>query len=209
MEGGTTRPGVVLSTRVTLPAMNLQEARALMHEWVQSPALRIHMETVAACMGRYAQLLDPHHPAHEEAWRTAGLLHDFDYERHPTADEHPKVGVAHLATLGVDDSILNAIRGHASERTGYTRITPMDKALFACDELAGFIVACAKVRPDGLATLEPKSVRKKLRDKSFAAAVSREDIALGLTELTPLIPTLTEDQHIQNCIDAIRETPIR
>lgn len=185
--------------------MNLSQARALMHEWVQSPALRIHMETVAACMGRYAALLDP---THEEQWRTAGLLHDFDYERHPTADEHPKVGVAHLATLGVDDVILNAIRGHASERTGYTRTTPMDKALFACDELAGFIVACAKVRPDGLATLEPKNVKKKLKDKAFAAAVSRDDITLGVSELAPLA-NITEDQHIQNCIDAIRDVPIK
>jgi putative nucleotidyltransferase with HDIG domain len=185
--------------------MNLAQARALMHEWVQSPALRVHMETVAACMGRYAQQLDP---ANEEHWRIAGLLHDFDYERHPTADEHPKVGVAHLATLGVSDTILNAIRGHASERTGYSRSTPTDKALFACDELAGFIVACAKVRPDGLASLEPKSVKKKLKDKAFAAAISREDIALGLSELGPLA-NVTEAQHIQNCIEAIREVPIK
>ncbi|HYE60543.1 MAG TPA: HDIG domain-containing protein [Phycisphaerales bacterium] len=185
--------------------MNLDQARTLMHEWVQSPALRIHMETVAACMGRYAKQLEP---AYEEQWRIAGLLHDFDYERHPTAEEHPKVGVAHLATLGVDESIMNAIRGHASERTGYIRATPMDKALFACDELAGFIVACAKVRPDGLATLEPKSVKKKLKDKAFAAAVSREDIALGVSELGPLA-NVTDEQHIQNCIEAIREVPIK
>jgi putative nucleotidyltransferase with HDIG domain len=185
--------------------MNLTQARDLMHEWVQSPALRVHMEAVSACMGRYARLLDP---ANEENWRIAGLLHDFDYERHPTADEHPKVGVAHLATLGVNETILNAIRGHASERTGYSRATPMDKALFACDELAGFIVACAKVRPDGLANLEPKSVKKKLKDKAFAAAVSREDIALGLSELGPLA-SVSEDQHMQNCIDAIREVPIK
>jgi len=178
----------------------------LMHEWVQSPAMRVHMEAVAACMGRYAAQLEP---ANEEAWRVAGLLHDFDYERHPTGEEHPKVGVAHLATRGVDESILNAIRGHASERTGYTRITPMDKALFACDELAGFIVACAKVRPDGLASLEAKSVKKKLKDKGFAAAVSREDIAVAVAELTALIPSLTEDQHIQNCIEAIRDVPLR
>lgn len=185
--------------------MNLDQARALMHEWVQNPALRIHMEAVAACMGRYARALEP---GNEEAWRVAGLLHDFDYERHPTADEHPRVGVAHLAGLGVEEAILNAIRGHASERTGYTRTTPMDKALFACDELAGFIVACAKVRPDGLASLEPKSVRKKLKDKAFAAAVSREDIALGISELAP-IANIDETQHFQNCIDAIHEVPLK
>jgi putative nucleotidyltransferase with HDIG domain len=172
-----------------------------MESWVASPALRIHMECVAACMGAYAKKLAP---AEEEKWRTAGILHDFDYEKHPTAEEHPKVGVAHLKTLGVDEDVLHAILGHAAERTGVTRTSPMDKALFAVDELAGFIVACCKVRPDGIASLEPKSVKKKLKDKAFAAAVSREDIALGVSEIGPLA-SLDETGHIQLCIDAIRE----
>jgi len=171
-----------------------------MHEWVQSPALRVHMEAVAASIGAYAQTLDA---ANEERWRIAGLLHDFDYEKHPMAQQHPMVGVAHLRTLGVDDEILNAILGHASDRTGVVRETPMAKVLFAVDELSGFIVACAKVRPNGIADLEAKSVRKKLKDKAFAAAVSREDIAQGVLELGPLT-ALDETAHIQVCIDAIR-----
>jgi putative nucleotidyltransferase with HDIG domain len=180
--------------------MTLIEARTLMESWVASPALRTHMECVAACMGAYAKKLSP---ADEERWRVAGLLHDFDYEKHPTPEEHPKVGVAHLRSIGVDEDILHAILGHAAERTGVTRTTPMDKALFAVDELAGFIVACAKVRPDGLASLEPKSVKKKLKDRSFAAAVSREDIAVGIADIGPLAG-VDEDAHIQLCIDAIR-----
>jgi predicted hydrolase (HD superfamily) len=128
-----------------------------------------------------------------------GLLHDFDYERHPSKEDHPFVGVEHLRSRGdVDAEILSAILGHA-EYSGVQRSTPMAKALFAVDELAGFIVACCKVRPNGIADLEPKSVRKKLRDKAFAAAVSREDIARGTAELG-----VDEAAHIQTCIDALR-----
>lgn len=179
--------------------MNLAEARVLMNEWVLNPSLRTHMESVAACMNAYAGRLDP---ANAERWAIAGLLHDFDYERHPTGEEHPNVGVAHLRALGVDEEILTAILGHASERTGVARTTPMDKALFAVDELAGFIVACAKVRPNGLTDLEAKSVKKKLKDKAFAAAVSREDIAVGAAELGTLTG-MDETGHIQFCIEAI------
>jgi putative nucleotidyltransferase with HDIG domain len=184
--------------------MTPENARALMHNWVQSQALRIHMETVGLCCRAYAQKLDP---ANADRWQSAGILHDFDYEKHPTAEEHPKVGVAHLRSLHVDDEILNAILGHAAERTGVVRETPMAKALFACDELAGFIVACAKVRPNGISDLEPKSVKKKLKDKAFAANVSREDIAQGIAELASLLsadPAIFETQHLQTCIDAIR-----
>ncbi|MEO1130082.1 MAG: HD domain-containing protein [Planctomycetota bacterium] len=179
--------------------MNLNEARVLMHEWTASEALRVHMECVAACVGSYARQLDPER---EEQWRVCALLHDFDYEKHPSEKEHPFVGVAHLKDLGVESEITDAILGHA-EYSGVPRETPLAKALFACDELAGFIVACAKVRPNGIADLAPKSVKKKLKDKGFAAAVSREDIAIGLEELGPLAGVdLTE--HIQRCIDAIR-----
>ena len=185
--------------------MTPDAARSLMHQWVSSESLRTHMETVGLCCRAYALKLDP---AQADRWQSAGLLHDFDYEKHPTADEHPKVGVAHLRSLRVDDEILNAILGHASERTGVARETPMAKALFACDELAGFIVACAKVRPNGISDLEPKSVKKKLKDKAFAANVSRDDIARGIAELAPLLnppdPAAFETQHIQTCIDAIR-----
>lgn len=183
--------------------MTLADARALMESWTASPALRVHMEAVAACMRAYADKLQPDQA---ERWTTAGLLHDFDYERHPTPEEHPVVGVRHLDTLGVDAEIREAILAH-TERTGVPRSTPMAKALFAVDELAGFIVACAKVRPNGITDLEAKSVRKKLKDKAFAAAVSRDDIATGTRELAALTgtdPAEFEGAHIQTCIDAIR-----
>jgi len=175
--------------------MKLDDARAILHEWVANPALRHHMECVAACMGAYAELVVP---AERERWMLAGLLHDLDWERHPTAEEHPRVGVAFLRGRGVDEEILHAIMAHAPY-TGTARDTPMARHLFAVDELAGFIVACGKVRPDGVATLEPSSVRKKLKNLAFAAAVSREDIATGIAELG-----VAEDEHLARCIAAIR-----
>lgn len=171
-----------------------------MEQWVASPALRVHMECVAACMGAYAEKLEP---SETERWHIAGLLHDFDYEKHPSKDEHPFVGVKYLqANTDVDQEITDAILGHA-EYSGTPRTTPMQIALFAVDELAGFIVACAKVRPNGIADLQPKSVKKKLKDKAFAANVSRDDIAKGLSEIGPLAG-VDETQHIQVCIDALR-----
>jgi predicted hydrolase (HD superfamily) len=175
--------------------MNLEEARVLMHEWTSNPALRVHMECVAACLGWYAKAMQPDQ---EERWRLAGLLHDMDWERHQNHEEHPFVAVNVLREKGVDEEVLTAILGHA-EYSGTPRETPMAKVLFAVDELAGFIVACAKVRPDGIASLEPKSVKKKLKDKAFAAAVSRDDIRKGIAELD-----VDESAHIQTCIDAIR-----
>jgi putative nucleotidyltransferase with HDIG domain len=175
--------------------MTVDEARALMEEWTKSPALRIHMESVAACMKAYAEKLQPDAV---DRWITCGLLHDFDYEKHPTAEEHPYVGVEELAKRGVDEEIRTAIMGHA-EYTGTPRETPMAKTLFAVDELAGFIVACCKVRPEGVMTLEPKSVKKKLKDKSFAAAVNRQDIETGVAELG-----VDKTEHIQTCIDALK-----
>lgn len=179
--------------------MTVDEARKLMNEWVQSPSLRVHMESVAACMRAYANRLAPDQA---DRWTVAGLLHDFDYERHPSAEEHPYTGVKHLESLGVDEETRAAILGHA-EYTGTARDTPMAKALYAVDELAGFIVACAKVRPNGIGDLEPKSVRKKLKDKAFAANVNREDIARGISEIGPLAG-VDEAGHIQSCIDAMR-----
>jgi putative nucleotidyltransferase with HDIG domain len=180
--------------------MTIDEARQLMHEWTQNSALRTHMECVAACMAAYAERLEP---KQKDRWIVCGLLHDFDYEKHPSKEEHPFVGVEHLRRNGdVDEEIINAILGHA-EYSGVPRVTPMQKALFAVDELAGFIVACAKVRPNGIADLEPSSVKKKLKDKAFAAAVSREDIATGIAELGP-VANVDQTQHIQICIEAIR-----
>ncbi len=176
--------------------MTPDQARALMHEWTQSASLRTHMETVAACMAEYAGRMEP---AEQDRWVVAGLLHDFDYEKHPSREEHPFVGVEHLRARGdVDGEIIDAILGHATY-SGTPRQTPMQKCLFAVDELAGFIVACAKVRPSGLGDLEAKSVRKKLKDKAFAAAVSREEISQGAEELG-----VDLNEHIQTCIEAIR-----
>jgi predicted hydrolase (HD superfamily) len=175
--------------------MTIEQARLLMHEWIANSALRAHMECVAACMGTYAEKLDPDQ---KERWMVCGLLHDLDWEKHPTMQEHPFVAVEHLRTLGLDEEILEAILGHA-DYSGTPRTTLMAKALYAVDELAGFIVACAKVRPAGIADLEPKSVKKKLKDKAFAAAVSREDIRQGIAELG-----VDETEHIRTCIAAIR-----
>ncbi len=176
--------------------MSPNDARALMQQWTQSPALRQHMEAVAACMAAYAEKLDP---PQRDRWVAAGLLHDMDYEKHPTRSEHPFVAVEHLQGRGdVDDEIIQAILGHA-EYSGVERKTSMAKTLFAVDELAGFIVACCKVRPNGISDLEPKSVTKKLKDKAFAAAVSRLDIDQGIAELG-----VERSDHIQICIDAIR-----
>ncbi len=174
--------------------MTPEEARSLMREWTQSESLRGHMESVAACMGAYADRLAP---ADRDRWVVAGLLHDFDYEKHPTPAEHPYIGVRHLEALGVDEEIRTAILGHAAY-TNTPRVTPMARSLFAVDELAGFIVACAKVRPTGVEGMEPSSVKKKLKDRSFAAAVSREDIRLGAEEIGVDLA-----EHIRTCIDAI------
>ena len=176
--------------------MDITAARTLMHEWVANPSLRIYMEAVAACMARCARDAAPDQV---ERWTVAGLLHDFDYERHPSPEEHPAVGVAHLRRLGVDDETLQAILGHA-EYTGTPRISAMARHLFAVDELAGFIVACGRVRPDGLASLDAAGVRKKLKTPAFAAAVSRDDIARGIAELS-----IDADAHVTRCIEAIRD----
>lgn len=177
--------------------MTIETARDVMQEWVQSPALRQHMECVAACMAGYAQRVEP---SEVDRWVVCGLLHDFDYELHPTKEEHPFVGTAYLRERGdVDDEIINAILGHAPY-SGVPRESAMAKHLFAVDELAGFIVAVCKVRPGGIDGLAPKSVRKKLKTAKFAAAVSREDIALGCDELG-----CEQAELIQGCIDAISE----
>ncbi|MDP7070710.1 MAG: HD domain-containing protein [Phycisphaerales bacterium] len=176
--------------------MNVNQARTLMHEWVQSDSLRHHMECVSACMRHCAERIAP---SEVERWEVCGLLHDFDYERHPTMETHPFVGVAHLREhTDVDEEILEAILGHALY-SGVPRQSDMARHLFAMDELAGFIVACCKVRPGGIDGLTPKSVRKKLKTASFAAAVSRSDIAIGAEELG-----LEPAEHIQWCIDGLR-----
>jgi predicted hydrolase (HD superfamily) len=175
-------------------------ALALVHEYTASDALRKHMYAVEIAMRAMAARAgeDP------EAWGTVGLVHDFDYERFPNAAhapdaEHPSEGVRILASLGAPESWQQAILGHAAY-TGVPRETPMARALFAVDELCGFLVACALVRPSrSLADLEPKSVLKKLKDKAFARGVSREDVRVGAEELGwPL------EELIQFLLEALR-----
>ena len=174
--------------------MNTNEARLLMWEWVKSEALRTHMECVAACMHSYCK----GNESEKEQWAVAGLLHDFDYEKHPSIEEHPFVGVNYLKkNTDISKEIIDAILGHATY-SGVERKTNMAKTLFAVDELAGFIVACALIRPTRLEGMKAKSVIKKLKNKNFAAAVSREDIKIGSEELA-----MDLNEHINNCIQAI------
>jgi putative nucleotidyltransferase with HDIG domain len=164
--------------------MNRKQALELMHSYTASDALRKHMYAVEIAMRAMALKYggDP------ESWGVVGLLHDFDYERFPNADhapdrEHPAEGVRLLAGRGLPAEAQQAILGHAAY-TGVPRTTPMAKALFAVDELCGFLVACALVRPSrSLADLEVSSVKKKLKDKAFARGVSREDVHTGAAEL--------------------------
>jgi putative nucleotidyltransferase with HDIG domain len=180
--------------------LSRDHALALVHEHTQSEALRKHMYAVELAMRAMAERMggDP------DAWGIVGLLHDFDYERWPNAAhaadaEHPAHGVRLLAERGAPDEWQRAILGHA-HYTGVPRDTPIAKALFAVDELCGFLVACALVRPSkSLADLEVSSVKKKLKDKAFARGVSREDVIRGAEELgVPL------DEHIAFVLGALR-----
>ena len=180
--------------------MNRAEALALMQEHTQSPSLRQHMLAVEAAMRAYAAKYgeDP------EAWGLVGLLHDFDYEKFPNqehspSDGHPAWGVDLLRSKGVAEPLLRAVLGHATY-SGVPRDTQMAKTLFAVDELCGFLVACALVRPSkSFADLEVSSVKKKLKDKAFARGVNRAEVRQGAEELgVPL------DEHIAFCIQALR-----
>lgn len=176
--------------------MSVDGARQLMHEWVESASLRNHMESVASCLGAYARRVDPERVA---LWIATGLLHDLDFERHPTAEEHPFVCAQYLKTRDdVPAEVIDAILAHA-DYSGVPRETPLAHYLFACDELAGFIVACARVRPNGIGDLTAKSVRKKLKNIKFAAAVDRDDIQRGADELG-----MDLNDHIEACIEALR-----
>ena len=171
----------------------LDDARTLLHEWTETESLRRHAEAVSASMGGMARRMG----ADESLWRIAGLLHDMDYERHPTPEEHPYVGVKELERQGYPEEVRSAILGHAAY-TGVPRETDMAKALFAVDELSGFVVAVAWVRPDRMSGMTPRSVKKKLKDKRFAAAVSREDIRQGAEEVG-----MEMDALIQLVIDSL------
>lgn len=175
--------------------MDRESAWNLLCEYTQSDSLRKHMLAVEACMRAYARKLgdDP------ETWGVTGLLHDFDYEKYPTPQEHPFIGNKVLEERGYSEEVRRAILSHA-DYTGVKRESPMEKALFACDELAGFITATALVKPGkSLAEVDARSVRKKMKDKAFARSVSRDDIINGAAELG-----VDLDEHITFCIDAMK-----
>jgi putative nucleotidyltransferase with HDIG domain len=163
-------------------------------EHTKSEALLRHALGVEACMGWYAR----HFGDDEELWRVVGLLHDFDYEIHPTLDEHPQDGAPMLRAEGYPDEVVDAVLSHA-EHLAMPRDTQLKKALFACDELSGFVHAVGLVRPTGLEGLEPKSVKKKLKQPSFAAGVHRDEVYAGAEGLG-----LELDEHIRNVVAALQ-----
>jgi putative nucleotidyltransferase with HDIG domain len=170
-------------------------AWCLLTEFTQSESLRKHALAVEACMRAYARKLG----GDEELWGVVGLLHDFDYDKYPSLQDHPYKGNEILKERGWSEEIRRAIMSHA-EYTGVTRDTPMEKALFACDELAGFITACALVKPGkSLAEVEAPSVKKKMKDKAFARSVNRNDIVSGAADLGVEL-----EPHIAFCIEAMR-----
>lgn len=179
--------------------MTREEALSLMHEYTESESLRRHMYCIEITMRGYAK----HYGEDEEAWGLTGLLHDLDYEKYPNEEHsategHPSFGVKLLRERGLPDTMCEAILGHATY-CGVPRESLMAKALFAVDELGGFLVACALVRPGKLDDLQIKSVKKKLKDKAFAKGVNRDDILRGAEELgVPL------EEHIQFMIDTLR-----
>jgi putative nucleotidyltransferase with HDIG domain len=176
--------------------MDVTRARAweTLGKYTKSEALRRHALAVEASVGGYARRFGED----EELWRAVALLHDFDYEIHPTLDEHPQDGAPILREEGWPDEVVEAVLSHA-EHLEMPRDTQLKKTLFACDELSGFVHACGLVRPDGIATLEPKSVRKKLKQPSFAAGVHRDEVYRGAEELG-----IDLDEHIANVIESMR-----
>jgi len=163
-------------------------------KYTQSEALRRHALAVEASTAWYARLFGED----EELWRVVALLHDFDYEIHPTLDKHPQDGAPILREEGYPEDVIEAVLSHA-EHLGMPRDTPLKKTLFACDELSGFIHACGLVRPTGIEGLEPKSVKKKLKQPSFAAGVHRDEVYAGADGLG-----LELDDHIRNVVEALQ-----
>jgi putative nucleotidyltransferase with HDIG domain len=172
-----------------------EEALSLLFEYTKTESLRKHALAVEAVMRAYAKKFNEN----EEEWGMTGLLHDFDYEMYPTAEQHPFVGSKILSEKGYPESIRKAIMGHAPY-TKVERETRMAKCLFACDELSGFITAVALVRPTKLQGMEPSSVKKKLKDKAFARSVSRDDIKNGMVEFG-----VPGDEHISFVIKVLQD----
>lgn len=169
------------------------DAVALLEEWVENVGLRKHMYAVEAAVRHYARLRG----GDEELWGLAGLLHDLDWEKHP--ERHPLAAVEHLRSLGYPQEVLHAILAHRSDFTGVAPETELDRVLLACDELSGLVYAACLVRPNGIDDLKPKSVTKKLKDKTFAAGVSRDEVDRGIELIG-----LERSEHIQHVIDGLR-----
>jgi len=175
--------------------MDRNHAWEILCEFTKSDSLRRHALAVEACVAAYARKLG----ADETQWSVTALLHDFDYEMHPDAPDHPMKGEPILAQRGVDEPIRRAILSHANY-SGVPRVSPLEKTLFACDELAGFLTAVSYVKPSrSIQEVDVKSVRKKLKDKGFARSVSREDIVQGAAALG-----IELDEHIDFCIRALQ-----
>ena len=187
-------------------AYGREQAWALLTEWTQSESLRKHALAVEACVVACGEreadrlgLTGDDRAALIELYSTTALLHDFDYERHPTAEEHPFVGVRELERLGWPEEMRTAILGHA-QYSGVPRTSHLAKALFACDELAGFLTACALIKPTkAIADVEVSGVRKKMKDKAFARGVNREDVIRGAAELGVEL-----DAQIAFCLEAMK-----
>ena len=169
------------------------EALALLEEWVENEGLRNHMLSVEAAMRWYAR----HNGQDEDAWGMAGLLHDLDWEKYP--DEHPLRAVEALRAKGYPEDVLHAILAHRADFTGVEPETALDRHLIACDEITGMITATALVRPTGIGDLQPKSVKKKLKDSTFAAGVDRDSVREGADLIG-----FELDQHIANVIEAMK-----
>src|ERR1700689_5533237 len=175
--------------------MTRDQAWNIVCEFVQSETLRRHMLGVEVCLAAYAEKFGED----RERWAVAALLHDFDWEIHPSAPDHPMKGEPILAARGVDDEIRRAILAHANY-SGVPRVSPLEKTLFACDELAGFLTACSYVKPSrSIHEVELKRVRKKMKDKGFARSVNRDDIVSGAAEMG-----VDLDEHIDFCIRAMQ-----
>jgi predicted hydrolase (HD superfamily) len=182
------------------------QAWQLLTEWTAGESLRKHALAVEACLAAMGEaeadrvgLSGTEREAFVELYATTALLHDFDYERHPSLDEHPFVGVRELERLGWPVELRTAILGHA-QYSGVPRVTHLDKSLFACDELAGFLTACALVKPSkSIADVEVAGVRKKMKDRAFARGVNRPDVIQGAEELG-----VDLDAHIGFCIEAMK-----
>jgi predicted hydrolase (HD superfamily) len=171
-----------------------EEAWTLLCEWTKSDSLRRHMLAVEAAMRAYA----PIYNGDIELWGLTGLMHDLDYERYPNLDDgHPRYAVGELEARGYPPQLVRAVASHA-DFMGVPRDEPMEKALYAVDELSGFVLACAYVRPDGLVGMTPKSVKKKLKTPSFAAAVNRDEMRRGAEDLG-----VGFDEHLELVIGAL------